>query len=279
MATATGAIYSLPTEKEGQQAMSSSSSSSLTRVAMPAIIRGKEILVPIKVDLTYKGARLVDTFCWNLYHPVMLPEEFVARTCTDLNLPIGFHSRVTLQIVEQIQAYQILVESIRMYAPNSIPNWKSKVCQIQPITIGIRHGSIDFSDKVDWNPMDDCLSPEDFAATTTADLGLPPEIEPAIAHKIREALFRWLYNIVQNPMLSPAETNLLPEFKVNETKVNFVSPNQVVDMVTSLWKRAKPSSLEEVAAAPQPQLPIDKETNASIWNHTVSSAALRPSPV
>jgi hypothetical protein len=247
-----------------------SSSSQYSSSNIPAIIRGENVLVPIKVDLTYRGARLVDTFCWNLYHPAMLPEEFVAILCRDLNLPLGFHSRVSLQIIEQIQAYQILVESIKLYAPIAIPNWSKKINQLQPITIGIRHGSIDFSDKVEWNPMDDSLSPEEFAATTTADLGLPAEIEPAIAHKIRESLFRWLYTMVQNPNLSPSETNLIAEFKVHEAKINFVPPNQVVDMVTNLWKRAKPNTLEEIAAVPQPQLPIDKDTNSLIWT---------PSPV
>ncbi len=246
------------------------SSSSQNR-DIPAIICGENVLVPIKVDLTYKGARLVDTFCWNLYHPAMLPEEFVAVLCRDLNLPVGFHSRVTLQILEQIQAYQILVESIRLYAPSAIPNWSKKINQLQPITIGIRHGSIDFSDKVEWNPMDDTLSPEEFAATPPADLGLPPEIEPAIAHKIRESLFRWLYTMVQSPNLTPSETNLIAEFKVTEAKVNFVTPNQVVDMVTNLWKRAKPNTLDEVAAVPQPQLPPDKDTNALIWQSSVSN--------
>lgn len=246
----------------------SSSSKVCSSSNIPAIIRGENILVPIKVDLTYKGARLVDTFCWNLYHPAMLPEEFVAILCRDLNLPIGFHSRVSLQIIEQIEAYQILVQSIKSYAPTAIPLWDKKISQLQPITIGIRHGSIDFSDKVEWNPMDDALTPEEFAATTTADLGLPPEIEPAIAHKIRESLFRWLYNMVQNPNMTPSETNLVAEFKVNEAKVNFVAPNQVVDMVTNLWKRAKPNTLEEIAAVPQPQLPVDKDSNAFIWSTT-----------
>ena len=54
-----------------------------------------DVLVPLKIDVTYKGARYVDTFCWNLYHPALLPEEFAMRTCHDLNFPIGFHQKIS----------------------------------------------------------------------------------------------------------------------------------------------------------------------------------------
>jgi hypothetical protein len=221
-----------------------------------------EVLVPLKIDVTYKGARYVDTFCWNLYDPCVQPEEFAMRTCLDLNFPIGFHQKISLQIIEQLRAYQILIDSIRLYAP-IIPNWNQKIRQNQIITIGIRHGPLDYSDKVEWDPINALITPEEFARITCADLGLPSEIEPAIAHKIREALFRWLLNIVQNP--TATDTNIQMEFKVPETRVSLVPPNQAVDMVTNLWKRAKPNSMEEIAAVPQPQLPIEKESNAHVW--------------
>lgn len=233
---------------------------------IPAFIRGNtNILVPIKIDFTCKGARIVDTFCWDLYQPAMSPEEFSGRTCLDLNLPLEFQQRIALQLIEQLEAYQLLVECIKLYAPRAISHWVKKIHQKQIITIGIRHGSIDFSDKIEWDPMDDKLTPEEFATITASDLGLPHEIEPAIAHKIREALFRWMYNILLNPNLSPTETNLQPEFKVNETKAVYIQPGAVIDMTNNLWKRAKPNTIEEYAAVPQPQLPTEKDTNSGIW--------------
>jgi hypothetical protein len=233
-----------------------------------------DVLVPLKIDVTYKGARYVDTFCWDLYRPAMLPEEFAARTCHDLNFPVGFHSKIALQIIEQLQSYAILLDSVHLFS-KCIPNWNSKVKQTQIITIGIRHGPLDYSDKVEWDPINTKITPEYFARITCKDLGLPSEIEPAISHKIREALFRWLLSIVQNP--NATDTNIQMEFKVPETRVSLVPPNQAVDMVTNLWKRAKPNSMEEIAAVPQPHLPMEKESNANIWlQPIVNVKAQRP---
>jgi hypothetical protein len=232
-----------------------------------------DVLVPLKIDVTYKGARYVDTFCWDLYHPAMLPEEFAARTCHDLNFPVGFHSKISLQIIEQLQSYAVLLDSVRLFA-KCIPNWNFKIKQIQIITIGIRHGPLDYSDKVEWDPINTTITPEYFARITCKDLGLPSEIEPAISHKIREALFRWLLNIVQNP--NATDTNIQMEFKVPETRVSLVPPNQAVDMVTNLWKRAKPNSMEEIAAVPQPHLPLEKESNAGIWLQPIVNVKSQP---
>eukprot|EP01039_Chlorochromonas_danica_P005531 gene5531-6090_t len=234
----------------------------MSHSTIPTFLRGSSVLVPIKIDLTYQGARLVDTFCWDIYNESTTPEEFVSRTCSDLNLPIGFQHRITAQIIEQIQSYRLLVNFIREYH-SLIPDWEKKVIRCQSITIGIRHNSIDYSDRIEWNPMDEYLTPELFARSTCYDLGLASEIEAAIGHKIRESLFRWLINLVEKPNLPDGD--LQPEFKVTDNKISLVPPNQVVDMTTNLWKRAKPASLDDISSVPQPMLPSEKESTAPIW--------------
>lgn len=229
---------------------------------VPTFIRPPYILAPLKLDITYRGARLVDTLTWDLYNPVMLPEEFAAQMTADLNLPPGMHERITLQLREQIESYQEIIDCVYRYA-HCIPNWERKISQMQTITIGIRHGTIDYSDKIEWDPMMENFTPEDFAAVTCADLGLPGEIEPAISHKIRETLFRWLLTILQNPLYE--ELALQKEFHVPDSKISLVPGSHTVDMITNLWKRAKPNSIDESAAVPQPQLPVDKESNSEIW--------------
>jgi hypothetical protein len=107
------------------------------------------------------------------------------------------------------------------------------------------------------------FTPEDFASVTCADLGLPSEMEPAISHKIRETFFRWLLSILQNPLCE--DLSLQKEFQVSDSKIALVPGSQTVDMITNLWKRAKPNSIDESAAVPQPQLPSDKESNSEIW--------------
>lgn len=231
---------------------------------LPTFIRGPSVLVPLKIDLTYHGARLVDTFCWDIYCPSITPEEFVARTIADLNLPIGFHHRIAFQVIEQIKAYVQLIDFVRDNY-HLIPQWDEKVRRPQPITLGIRHNSIDYSDKIEWDPMDQFLTPEYFARTTCADLGLAGEIEAAISHKIRESLFRWLIQLIQNPQATLKESDLQSEFKVNESKISLVPPSQVVDMITNLWKRAKPASLDDISSVPQPMLPSEKEGTTNLW--------------
>jgi hypothetical protein len=206
----------------------------------------------------------VDTLCWDLFHSCMSTEEFAELTCSEMNLPSGYEERISLQMIEQIEAFREIVDCVYKYR-QLIPNWTAKVTQIQPITIGIRQGSVDYSDKVDWDPMNEDFTPEEFAAITCADLGLPQEVEPAIAHKLRESLFRWLIGILQNPTVD--DVQLKAEFSTQETKLLLVHGSQTVDMISNLWKRAKPNSMDEIAAVPQPQLPDDRDSNASIWTN------------
>jgi uncharacterized protein YeaC (DUF1315 family) len=107
------------------------------------------------------------------------------------------------------------------------------------------------------------ISPEIFARTTCADLGLPPDMEPAISHKIRENILRsvvsWMDEGAIDCSQATVETN-------SELKVSLVQPNQAVDMIANLCKRAKPNSIDDQAAIPQPMLPTDKDSNSSFWN-------------
>jgi len=182
--------------------------------------------------------------------------------CTDLNLPYPFRQKIALQIEEQVESYGEIVRLIFKYA-DRIPNWTNKMQEMHTISIGIRHNTLDYSDKIQWSPLSVALTPEEFAIITCRDLGLPFEIEPAISHKIREHLFRWFINILDNPQL--CETIMLTDEKPSDTKVSLVQPNQAVDMSINLWKRAKPNALEECAVIPQPLLPANKDSNGSVW--------------
>jgi hypothetical protein len=231
---------------------------------IPAFLRGTNILVPIKIDITYGGARVVDTFSWNLYRPCMSVDEFSLRTCIDLNLCSGFQEKISQQIQEQVDSFAEIVHLIKTQA-HVIPDWDAKIRKLQIITMGIRHNTLDYTDKITWDPMSSSMTPEQFAYITCRDLGLPTEIRPAISNKIRETLFRWVIALFENPDTPAADTAVVAEFKVSDTKVSLAQAYQAVEMASSLWKRAKPSTLEETAAVPQPLLPVDKNSNASIW--------------
>lgn len=230
---------------------------------IPAFLKGN-VLVPLKIDLTYNGARLVDTFSWNLYNSCFTADEFALMTCLDLNLASGFREKISQQIQEQIDAFVDIVEIIKEHAKDVVPNWSTKIREHQVITMGIRHNTLDYTDKISWDPMSSSITPEQFAYITCKDLGLPAELRPAISNKIRETLFRWVISLIEHP--ENTETAVIAEFKVSDTKVSLPQSYSAVEMATSLWKRAKPSTIEESAAVPQPLLPQDKVTNASIWS-------------
>lgn len=237
----------------------------MTTALIPAILLEKNVLVPIKIDITYSGARLVDTFCWNMSSPSQSIRQFADITCNDLNLPNGFRNKVFLQIDEQVNAFRELISLVHNFA-DKIPNWLLKVSEAQTISIGIRHNCVDYSEKIQWHPMDRTITPELFAENACREHGLPFQMEPAIAHKIRETLFRWLIELIEKSDVSPHEKTVPADLKLSEAKVTLVQPVQAVDMATNLWKRAKPNSLEEAAAIPQPLLPSNRDTNAVIWN-------------
>lgn len=230
---------------------------------IPAFLKGT-VLVPIKIDITYNGARLVDTFSWNLYDSCLSIDEFALMTCIDLNLAGGFQEKIRSQVQEQVDAFLDIVDLIKTHAAAIVPNWSTKIREHQTITMGIRHNTLDYTDKISWDPMSSSITPEQFAYITCKDLGLPNDLRPAISNKIRETLFRWVISLIEHP--NNTETVVAAEFKVSDTKVSLAQSYQAVEMATSLWKRAKPSTLEESAAVPQPLLPVDKNTNAGVWS-------------
>ena len=231
----------------------------------PAILRGNDILVPLKVDLTYAGARYVDTFCWNL-NCEMTPYEFAARTCSDLNLPFGFQAKAALLISEQVEAFKVIVSVLRSAFDNNLEGY-SKIKEPQLIGIGIRHSTVDYNDKFMWDPMSAAITPEMFASSTCSDLGLPGEMEPAIAHKLREILFRnlmsWVDDSKSLDTIFASQTT--HPIKTSEIGVKLVPAATVVEMTSQLWKRVKPSPEDVFTSIPQPMLPYNRDTNAMIW--------------
>ena len=72
-----------------------------TQEDIPAFLKGN-VLVPLKIDVTYNGARLVDTFSWNLYNSCMTIDEFALMTCVDLNLSNGFQEKIKQPLAEEL---------------------------------------------------------------------------------------------------------------------------------------------------------------------------------
>ena len=125
--------------------------------------------------------------------------------------------------------------------------------------------SID-SDKFVWDVYSTTAStdPESFARKTCDDIGLPSEMEPAIAHRIRETLMKMILAFLEDPE-SPAAFIAKADDAVSEIRVNLVAPHSALEMVGNLWKRARPNKIEDQAYMVHPRLPTDKMSNARAW--------------
>lgn len=239
-------------------------SSSLT---VPSILCEKNILVPIKVDLTHGGARFVDSFCWNISNKSTTPEELAARTCADLNLVPAFQPKIALQISEQIESFSTIIDLVKLAIHGDAP-FAYKIKERILMNLSLRHSVVEYSDKFYWDPMCRKVTPEKFARLTCADLGLPANMEPMIAFKIREMLFRNMICWLEDPKLIE-NLHSMDNFQFitapAEIKVSLAPSSQTIDMPINLWKKAKPGSIEDQLYAPAPIMSIDKETNASVW--------------
>jgi hypothetical protein len=320
---------------------------------IPAILLeggGENVIVPLKIDITHAGTRIVDSICWNLYSSRLSIEEFSIRTCSDLKLPLSFSYRMQKQLEEQIVAYRDIISLIKTHV-HLIPAWQRRAEELQSITLGVRHKSLDYSDTILWDPMDASITPEAFARGVGEDLAIngivrsddEPQLQQqtplhnktsnkdikstskpsssatrasdsqsvsnahlqtAIAYGIREALFRRLFHLVEEVGLgedqeaaeveaarekeraietgtkaptttvAPSSSTML-EYHTEEpsslltkrhwASFKLVQSQLVADMSLSLWKKAKPNSISDVAAVPVPLLPSDKNSNASVW--------------
>ncbi len=160
-----------------------------TRLIVPALFQDPEFLLPLKIDLTLKGSRYVDSFCMSIKSSSFDVYELAWQTRCDLNLPNGFQWRIYLQLQEQIIAYRELVSAFLMAASMPCPAYP-ELQPLQQMAVGLRFHTTDYVDKFHWDIFSQLCSPETFAKVTCAELGLPAEMEPAISHRIRENIVR-----------------------------------------------------------------------------------------
>ena len=110
------------------------------------LLHEEDMLVPLKVDISYRGARYVDSFCWNCnpYTNTMSAYEFACRTCADMSLPDGFQYKIALQIQEQIDSYRLVLDMLRSENADKILNVIEKhFPSSQPMALGIRYQTVD----------------------------------------------------------------------------------------------------------------------------------------
>lgn len=136
-----------------------------------------EVLVPIRLDMEIDGYKLRDCFTWNKNETLITPEIFAELLCDDLDLP-------TTTFVQPI------VQSIRqqLEAAPSDNLISEHTDQRAVLKLNIHVGNLSLVDQFEWDMSEPENSPEQFAVSLCADLGLGGEFIPAIAYSIRGQL-------------------------------------------------------------------------------------------
>ncbi|CAZ84818.1 unnamed protein product [Tuber melanosporum] len=138
------------------------------------------VLVPIRLDFDLdppSRGRIHDSFLWNLNETLITPDNFAITTCVDLDLPLQpYASMISAAIRDQISEYAPVAT-----IPISEESGEMRVVCNLNVNLGERV----YTDKFEWD-LTGGLSPEYFAKSVAADLGLTGEFIPAIAHAIYE---------------------------------------------------------------------------------------------
>jgi len=228
---------------------------------VPILLHEKFLLVPIKIDLCHLGARFIDSFTFPLYGSCMTPYEFSCRLCSDLNLHSSLIVKVALQIEEQLQCYNDLI--VMIFDHSSSLLWKDRLDEPIIMNLSVRLNAIEYNEIIHWDMKASNPTPESHARNRCAEHGLPPEVEPVIAYKIRENIFRSIIQWIDNPSMSTyhkSEPKPLPSMTVRLETLQ-----KSTNYINELWKRAKPADMEDSYCNPDVYLPNDKETNARVW--------------
>lgn len=126
---------------------------------LPAILRDVDVIVPVRIDISHRGSRLLDSFCLPLStisekysvlgHLDMRRQwkTLAERTAVDLDLPFSFISRIEKQIEEQMESYLEVVRLTKQIALSRDPyciKFQNKLKRVQNVLISIRHGILFF---------------------------------------------------------------------------------------------------------------------------------------
>jgi len=262
-------------------------------MTIPAVLREEEILIPCKIDVKLNGARYVDCFMWNLYSSVLSPDEFARSIVRDLNLPVGFRPRIALQLCEQVEAFADFVSTVHSLLPADA-DIVEKLPALNKMSLELRHMGVEYKDTFAYDMQHSFLSPEEFAIITCAELGLPAEMEPAIAIKIRDTIIQlymaWVSKLssepsvpvtvtgssrarsgstgqTQPPSLRSAATATATAFTGAssqetlsrfpcEVQVSAIPAHMGAEMNQSMWRACKPADRDVVGTASNPVVPI-----------------------
>ena len=169
--------------------------------------RKSSALVPIRVEFETDTHRVRDCFVWNLNEDLIQPEAFARTFCQDLDLPTNTWTElIANQIRAQLEDHEgVAAMDFDVVDPYSPGEEEVPECRVilsvrsllsefatSPNTllqIDVQIATYHLLDHIEWDLLSP-LTPEQFALTLCADLGLSGEAVPLVAHAVHEELIK-----------------------------------------------------------------------------------------
>lgn len=186
--------------------------------ALEAQAKRPTALVPIRVEFETETHRIRDCFVWNLHEDLIKPETFARTFCADLDLPAGqWAETVANQIRAQLEEHEgVAGVDLGTHDPSLDANvdvdmgtdaadtnvdananvdgaalgwWDAQPeCRVV-LQIDVQIATHHLLDHIEWDLLSP-LTPEAFAQTLCAELGLGGEAVPLVAHAVHEELVK-----------------------------------------------------------------------------------------
>jgi len=144
-------------------------------------------LVPVRLDFSVGTQfRFLDSFTWNLAENELTPEQFAEVLCAELELPEKWEGLISGSIRRQINLHQQQRQLHAQLDASPVPNVLDE--SLFFVRLNLTVNGVTLHDQFEWSLENPRETPEAFAKTTCADLGLSREFEVAISHSIREQI-------------------------------------------------------------------------------------------
>lgn len=171
-----------------------------------------EIIIPIRLKINTNGAVINDCFLWNLNENLITPEIFASIMSQELDLNRNTESIIFNQIKDQIQSFKDLFANPNNAIIDQFLLNEKEFHVILDISANI--GEDFFTDKIEWNLLDNSFTPEMFAKSVCNDIGLKSEFETAISVAVYEEIYKYKRELIENPQQVSQTIDSLPFFNL-----------------------------------------------------------------
>lgn len=171
-----------------------------------------DVIVPIKLNVTHNGLVLRDSILWNVSDEMLTAETFANMMVEDLDLTKSVETTIAAQINDQLEQYQELLSHPNNQIIDQFLQNEGEFHAVLELSVYI--GEDFFTDRIEWNFLDEYYTPEMFAKDIVRDMSLRREFETAIAFSVYEEIYKIKRELVDNPQQITQYIDTLPFFNL-----------------------------------------------------------------